>query len=825
MVDSAQLLLILRYSMFSFARDVRYGARLFWKAPGFSAVALVALALGMGATTAIFSVVNAVLLKPLPFRDPDRLLVVWEKNPAQNKFRMFVAAGNFVEWRQARSFEDMAAVRDFRTVLTGGPNGRVEPEEIRAERVSASLFSVLGVQARVGRTFRAEEDQPGRTTTALISHRLWQERFGADPSIAGKQIRLQDTNYTIDGVLPAGFGVIDPMVDVWVPLGLNTATAQAAAARNLMVIARLKPGCQTEQARSEMETIGDRLEHAYPALNAGYRPSLFELRNEFLGATGQQRVGTVEQALRVLMAAVGALLLMACVNVANLLLARGVNRRKEIAIRTALGASSGRIMVQLLTESVLLALTGGLIGLALAEAAVRLVANYGPAAIPRLSDSRLDLRIFLSALCVSVATGVLFGLVPAIQVMRANSLAALSEGGRGGTMSRSSRAVRNGLVVAEIAIAVVVLIGAGLLIRSFVRLRGADPGFQSDHLLTLRIPLTRARGATPELRAASFQQISDRLAALPGVRGVGAVNSLPLTDLGMGDTFTIQGQPIRAGHAPLCLIRSVTIPYFRVMGIPHLEGRQFDDRDTAQSPKTVVVNQTLARRFRPASALGGHIVLANLGAVEIVGVVGDVKADRMDAGVWPTVYFPFPQAPVATMYMVVRTTVPPLSIATAVEREVTRFDPDQPVADLRPMEAVVDQSIASARFNTAMLGVFAVIAFALSAVGIYGVISYDVNRRVNEIGLRMALGAQPGDVLRLVMRQGALLAAGGVLLGLAAAFGCTRLMESMLYGVQATDLYTFAGIALLLAGVALAATYLPSRRAMGLDPVTALRHE
>jgi putative ABC transport system permease protein len=812
--------------MNSFGRDLRHGARLLWKAPGFSAVALVALALGMGATSAIFSVVDAVLLKPLPFRDPQRLLVLWEKNPAQNLLKMWAAPGNFLEWqKQSRTLEPLAAIQDVSINLTGGPNGHIDPEELRAERVSASLFPLLGVQPVVGRAFRAEEDQPGRTNYALLSHALWQRRFGGDLSIAGKAIRLRDQSYTVVGVLPAGFSVLDSAVDVWIPLGLDPHDVRAAGMRFLTVIGRLKAGVEMDRAKTEMDLIGRRLEQANPALDRGWRPSLYPLR--------EQLVGRVQQALLVLMAAVGFLLLMACVNVANLLLARGATRRKEIAIRTALGAGRGRIVAQLLSESILLALAGGALGLALARGVVALVARLGPASIPRLAEASVDARLFLFALGVSVATGILFGIAPAMQSSGGDVNAALTEVGRGGTSGRSGRLVRNALVVAEVALAVVVLIGAGLLIRSFVRLRSSDPGFQPAGLLTLRVPLAGGRNAAPDRRIAFFQQVADRLAALPGARAVGAVNGLPLTGLGLGSTFAVEGRPAPAPEQrPIGLLRSVNSAYFRAMGIPLLAGRVFADSDTSQAPPAIVVNQTLARRFWPAgNPLGGRLVVdANHARVsQIVGVVGDVKPERIETKDWPTIYCPYAQAPAATMIMVVETAGPkgaqPLSLASAVEREVHQLDPDQPVADMRSMEEVMDQAIAGARFNTVLLGVFALIAFVLAAVGIYGVISCDVSERTHEIGIRVALGAQPGDVLKLVLGQGARLAGYGIATGLAAAFALTRLMAAMLYGVKATDAYTFAAIPVLLGAVALAASYVPSRRALALDPVAALRHE
>jgi putative ABC transport system permease protein len=802
------------------AQDLRYGARLLWKAPGFSLLAMVALALGMGATTAIFSVVYAVLLKPLPFRAPERLLVIWEKNPAQNRYKLFVAPANFLEWRKAsREMEGMVAFQDVRITLTGGPNGHFDPEELNCQRVTADFFPLLGVQPVAGRIFRTEEDQPGHTNFVLLSHPLWQRRFGGDPAIPGKAIRLRDQSYTVVGVLPPGFSLMTRDVDLWIPLGLSPNDPRSSNNRFLTVIARFRARTP-ETARAEMEAIGSHLEQAYPALNKGWRPSVFGLESEL--------TGNVRQALWVLLGAVGFLLLMACVNVANLLLARGANRRKEIAVRTALGAGRSRIVTQLLSESMLLALGGGMLGILLAVAGVSLMAHLGQASIPRLAEARLDANLFLFALFISLATGILFGIAPAWLTSGSNLNEALTEGGRGGTTGRSGRVLRNSLVVVEVALAILVLIGAGLLIRSFAKLRSVDLGFQPSGLLTARIPMAGGRNATPERRLAFFQQILDRLAAVPGVQSAGGVNGLPLTGLGVGSFFAVDGRPAPTSEQrPMGILRSVTPGYFRTMGIPLVAGRLFTDADAKSAVPVILVNQTLARRFWPQSnPLGARLVLdTGSRTAQVAGVVGDVKPDRVEGEDWPTIYDPYAQAPVTTMTLVVRTSRPPLSLASAVEREVHQLDPDQAVANVRTMDAVLEEAFAGARFNTVLLGVFAVIAFTLAGVGIYGVISYDVNRRTHELGIRMALGAQPGDVLRLVVGQGARLAAIGIGAGLAAAYGLTRLMSTMLFGVKPTDFFTFSAIPVLLGAVALLASYLPSRRAMALDPVTALRHE
>uniref|UniRef100_Q01SG7 ABC transporter permease n=1 Tax=Solibacter usitatus (strain Ellin6076) TaxID=234267 RepID=Q01SG7_SOLUE len=807
--------------MHPFSGDLRHGARLLGKAPEFTAAALLALALGMGATTAIFSVVDTVLLKPLPFRDPGRLLVVWEKNPSQNRFKLFVAPANFLAWRkESRSVDQMAAIQEnVRINLTAGPNGYIDPEELKAERVSGNLFETLGVRALLGRTFLNEEDQPGRANFVLLSQSLWQRRFGGDPAIAGKSIRLRDQPYTVVGVLPAGFAVLEPGVDVFVPLALNPNDPRSANARFVTVIARGKAGI--DQVRAELEGVGARMELALPALNKGWRPSVFVLEDEL--------VGGVRHSLWVMMGAVGFLLLMACVNVANLLLARGASRRREFALRAALGAGRGRIVSQLLSESLLLSLAGGLLGLLLALGAVSVLAHTTASGVPRLAEAHLDFRLFAFALAVSILTGVLFGIVPALRDSGANIKSVLSEGGRGGTAGRSGRVIRNTLVAAEIALAVVVLIGAGLLVRSFVQLRSVNPGFQPAGILTARVPLSGGRNSALERRISFFQQLTARLAAVPGVRSVGAVNGVPLSGLGAGSPFAVEGRPApSAEHRPTAIWRSVTPAYFQTMAIPLIAGRTFTGADNQQATPVILVNQTLARRFWPGtSALGGRIAIDQNGGrvAEIVGVVGDVKPVRIDDEEWPTIYSPYAQAPVAAMTLTVRTTGAPMTLASAVLREIHQLDPDQPVAEVRPMEEVVDHAVAGARFNTLVLGIFACVAFLLAAVGIYGVISYDVTERTNEIGIRMALGAQPGDVLKLVMGQGARLAVYGIAAGLLGAAALTRLMGAMLFGVTPTDARTFALISILLAIVALGASYLPSRRAMALDPVTALRHE
>jgi putative ABC transport system permease protein len=801
-------------------QDLKYGVRLLWKAPVFASVALVALALGMGATTAIFSVVDAVLLKPLPFQDPGKVLVIWEKNPAQNRYKLFVSPINYFEWQKNSRTMELAAIHDVRINLTGGPNGYIEPEELKCERATATLFRVLGVQPIVGRAFSDEEDRPGRNFVALLSYSLWQRRFGGDPAIVGKSIRLRNQVYTVNGVMPQDFFVMEPAIDIWVPLGLTEASS-IQLGRLLTVIARRRDAL--DRVAAEMDTIGAQLEQNMPALNKGWRPSIFVLQDEL--------VGGVRRSLWVLFGAVGCLLLMACVNVANLLLSRGTSRRREIALRGALGARRSRIVVQLLSESLLLSIGGGVLGLLLAAGLIRALAASVSADIPRLANATVDWRLFAFAFAISLLTGLVFGAIPAVQIAGANLSTALNEGGRGGTIGRRGRAVRNGLVISEVALAVVVLIGAGLLVRSFIRLRSIDLGFQPAGVLTMRVPLSGGLNSPTPRRLAFVRQLCASVSALPGVRAASITSGLPLTGLQQlaGTPFWVEGMPAPPdSQRPTALLRSITPAYFQAIGIPLVAGRAFTAADDAQARPMAIVNQTLARRFWPTgTALGHHVLFdePSKTVAEIVGVVGDVKSESVQREDWPTIYTPFVQIPMASLIMTVRAAGSPLALAPAIQREVRNLDANQPVADVRTMEEVVDNTVSGARFNMRLLAAFALIAFVLAAVGIYGVISYDVSERMNEIGIRMALGAQPADVLRLVLGQGARMAGLGIAAGLALSFALTRLMSTMLFGIQATDTYTFAGISVLLALVALVASYLPSRRAMALNPVSALRHE
>lgn len=802
-------------------QDLRYGGRLLLKTRGFTALALATLALGIGAAISIFSVVDAVMLRPLPFHDPDRVVIVYERNPSLNRFRMNAAVANYRDWTQrSRTLEGIAAIYDAKVNLTGGPNGYIEPEELKAERISASLFPMLGVQPVMGRNMRPDEDRPGHGNFVLISHALWQRKFGGDEAIVGKNIRIRDQAYTVLGVMPAGFAILEPGVDLYVPLALNLNDPRMAPARMLTVVARLRQGVTLDQARREMDAIGDQLAVSDPAVDRGWRPNLFPIQQELIGDT--------KEAMWVLLAAVGCLLLMACVNVANLLLARGAGRRREIAVRAALGASRGRLMAQLLAESVMLSLAGGALGLLLARGAIYVVAKLGPASIPRLNQAEVDWRLFLFALAVSIVTGLLFGVAPALEGAHTNVSSSLAEGGRSGTSGPSVRWLRSGLVIAELSLALIVLIAAGLLMRGFTRLRSLDPGFRPANLFTMRVPLGGGRNNAIDRRVAFFARLTEKIQALPGVISVGAVSEMPLTGLGNGSTFSIEGRAAPLpDQRPLAPTRGATPGYFRTMGIPLVEGRDFDARDTAASPGVAIVDKAFARRFFPeGGAIGSRITTdANGKAEEIVGVVGMVKHDKLEGDAWPTIYMPYSQKHDQTMIVVARTANAPLSIGAAAARAVHELDRDQPVADVESGEQIVQAAIAGARFNTLALDIFAVIAFLLAAVGVYGVISYDVTARTNEMGIRIALGADPRDVVKLVVAQGALLTGLGIAIGLAAAYRLTSLMKTMLFGLDPRDFATFASVAFLLALVAVAASYIPSRRAVGLDPLRALRHD
>jgi len=797
------------------SQDIRYGVRMLLKHPGFTLIAVVALALGIGANSAIFSVVNAVVLRPLAYAEPERLVMVWEKRPRQNRERNPVSPADFFDWRnENKVFEQMAAVdaRDFN--LTGMD----QPERILGSVVSANFFQTLGVAPLLGRAFLPEEDHLGANRVAVLSYGLWQRRFNSDPGIVGKTLALNGESYEVVGVMPARFQFLSSQFELWTPLVFSDAEASARGSHSLAVVARLKPSVKLEQARAEMDTIARRLEQQYQ-VNAGHYTNVIPLHEAI--------VGNVRLALYVLLGAVGFVLLIACANVANLLLARAASRQKEIAVRTALGATRTRIVRQLLTESVLLSLVGGALGLLLAMWGVELLVALLPPEAPRASEINLDGRVLGFTFAVSLLTGLVFGLAPALASSKPDLNDALKEGGRTAAGGFKRNRIRGLFVVAEVALALVLLIGAGLLIKSFMRLREVNPGFDPQNVLTMQLSVPKAKYPDNKQIAAFFQETLQRVGNVPGVTEAGAVSSLPLSGSGATRFFAIDGgPPTPPGQGPNAGYDVASPGFFGALKIPLLNGRDFTERDNADAPPVVVINETMARRFWPGEdVIGKRLAIGGQPWRTIVGVVGDVRHSSLDAEPRPQMYFSYLQDTLPFMSLAVRTTTDPASMVAALRSEIHAIDKDQPVFAIKTMNEVLARSVSQRRLYMTLLGIFAGIALLLAAVGIYGVMSYSVTQRTHEIGIRMALGARSSDVLRLVVGQGMTLALVGVVAGLIAALAMTRVIASLLYGVSATDPATFAIVSVVLTTVALLACYIPARRATKVDPMIALRHE
>ena len=814
--------------METFLQDIRYGARVLAKHKAFTAVAVVTLALGIGANTAIFSVVNELLLRPLPYKDAERLVMLWEVSP-NGRHQNNTSRTNFLAWReQSKSYEGMAAFSDQRINLTGTG----DPEEVSVQLASPSLFRVLGVEPLMGRTLTEEDAQPGTPDVAVLGYGIWQRKFGGDPRIVGKPITLNGGPVTVVGVMPASFqwhvmsksGTGRP-AEMWIPLPMPTGdTGGAAHGRFLLVVARLKPGVSPQQAETELKTVESRLGEADPRYNKNYSAEVIPVRDQF--------VGSARLVLWILLAAVGFVLLIACANVANLLLSRAAAREKEIALRTALGARRSRIVRQLLTESVLLALLGSLLGLALAWWGIKALVAISPRDLVNLQGVGLNLTVLGWTLAVSLLTGIIFGLAPALEATRLDLNDALKEGGKGaGGQSARSRGMRSVLVVVEIAMALILLASAGLMVKSFVRLQRIDTGFNTENVLTLVVRLPESKYKTDPQIVTFFRQALERVRALPGVKSAGIVNFLPLYGgLGSGTGFTIEGRPAPPpGQGPSTNVRVADAAYFGTMGIPVLRGRNFTEQEDSEARHVIIISESLARQYFPGEdPLGKRIAVSMFdkpNPTEIVGVVGDARYDSLTDEAQPTVYFPHPELAYEFMTLVIRTSGDPAEMAPAARRVISSLDPDQPVSDVRTMRQVLAERVARARFTTLLLGLFAGLATLLAAVGIFGVMNYAVTLRTREIGLRMALGAQPRRVLMLILRQGLLLTLAGIGAGLLGALALTRLMSSLLYGVSATDPLTFAAIVFLLALVALFACYIPARRATRVDPLIALRYE
>jgi putative ABC transport system permease protein len=804
-------------------QDLRYGGRMLRTNPGFTLIAVITLSLGIGANTAIFSVVNAVLLRPLQYSDPDRLLRIWQTFPQLGSNQVTVSAPEFFDYKdQNRVFEKIAAFRFQGFTLTGGS----EPELIFGNRVSADLFPMLGVAPALGRTFLPEEDQIGGPRAVILSHSLWQRRFGSDATLIGKSLTFDGESFTVAGVMPPGFQFPPQALqtELWANIPFDANDLNRRGWRPLGVIARLKSGVSLELANAELKAIAGR----FPA--SGLVPSAYALSLQ------EQVVGRVRRALFIMLGAVSFVLLIACANVANLILSQAAARQREMAIRAAVGASRSRLIRQLFAEGLPLSLLGGGVGLLLAAWILKLLISIKPDDLPRANEISVDLRTLCFTLSVSLLTGVVFSLAPAWQFSKLDLNDSLKEGGRGISVSFRRFSLRNILLISEVALSLMLLIGAGLLINSFTRLLRVDPGFDPRGVMTMQIALPQSK--YPEIqRRAFFEQTLERISKLPGVQSAGMTSALPLTvnpDFG----FTIEGRTME--DTPQTFWRAISLEYLQTMGIPLRRGRYFNVKDHDKAAGVAIINENMARRFWPdESPLGKRIKLGGPQRMyypwmEIVGIVGDVKHDGPDAPVGPELYLPYAQTPFSQMpvglrfprmSLVARSGSDLQSLASAMRAEIKLLDKDQPVTNVRTLDQLFADSISQQRFYLLLLAFFAVIALALAAIGLYGVISYNVRQRTQEIGVRMAFGAQAGDVLRLIIKYGMKLTLIGALIGLAGALALTRLMKTLLFDVSATDPLTFVSITALLALVALLACIVPARRATKVDPLVALRDE
>jgi putative ABC transport system permease protein len=805
-------------------QDVKFGARMLRKNPGFTLVAVLTLALGIGANTAIFSVVNAVLLRPLHYPNAERIVAIQELNEKGSRGQ--VTPANFLDWRaQQTSFENLAAILS----RTANFNAGDESERMELAMTSANFFEVFGVRPHLGRFFLPEEERAGHDPVVVLSYALWQRRFGGDPSLLNKSLTLDGQPYTVVGVAPAGFQYPD-RTEIWIPpyqlvptLGAQMNIERARGFGFLSAVASLKPGVSVKQAHEEMTAITARLRQQYPDTNNNRFNRVVSLQTHLVGES--------TAALLLLLGAVTLLLLIACANVANLLLARAASRHKEIAVRLALGATRPRLVRQLLVESVLLALVGGVAGLLLGWWGVDLMQGLLPVDFPRAQGIGIDLRVLGFTLLVSLGTGIVFGFAPALQATNPDINESLKESARGSTGGRGSR-VRSLLIVSEVALSLVLLIGAGLLFRSFLRLQAVELGFRPERVLTFRLTPSGTNFTQDPQYSAFFDGVAERIKTLPGVDTVGVINTLPLVK-GPTSAFRVEGHPLTTPDKwPSVNYRSVSPNYFRAVNVPVLKGRAFNAHDNYSSPRVVLVNQSLVRRdFAGEDPVGKRINMGGTGPdgqpiwQEIVGVVADVRSLELSTEPVPEIYTSYLQDPFAGMSFVVRSAVEPESLIPAVRETVRQIDKAQPVAEVREMEQIISEVAAQPRFNTLLLSLFAGVALLLAAAGIYGVMSYSVTQRTHEIGLRMALGAQTHDVIRLIVWQGIRLTLVGLALGLASAYAMTRVMAALLYGVSPTDPSTFAGGAILLVIVALLACYIPARRATKVDPLIALRYE
>ena len=814
--------------LYSIFQDVRYGLRMLRKNPGFTAVAVLTLALGIGANTAIFSVVNSVVLQPLPFPHSDQLVVISQtssRNPSSDQLESSESYMNFLDWqRNAKSFSAMAAYQYNEMTLTG----HGAPTIIHGALTSSGLFPTLSTAPLLGRTLETQDDVKGAARVVLIGEGLWRDQLGGDPGIIGKSIQLDSQAFTVVGVMPADFRYPDqtPPSEFWIPAAQSLAYASFINSRGphfLILIGRLKPGVSAAQAESELNSIYKGLLKQYNTLDPTEVSHVANLKRLV--------VGDVQPVLLILLGAVGLVVLIACANIANLLLARATGRAKEIAVRVALGAGRARVFRQLLTESVLLGMCAGVGGLLLAYWGVSVIKTLASDQLPHVNFIHVDGWVLAFTFGLSIFAGTLFGLAPAWQSSEIDLNEVLRESGRGSTGSAKRRWTRNVLVVVEVALAIVLLIGSGLLLKSFYVLTHSSPGFDAQHLLTGSVDLPKAQYVKPEQWNAFFRQAVDRLKALPGVEGAAAALPTPFTGSNLGYGFNIVGAPpLPPGQSLNALAHSVTPDYFRVMRIPLIRGREFTEADTApNAEKVVMIGRELARRyFAHEDPLAHSLIIHGVGAdynARIIGIVGDVKDKTMADAPTPTMYFPYTEERWWVMNVVLRTNGNPSSLAGALQTQIHDIDSSLPVEDVRPMTSFISDSEGDARFRSTLLGLFGILALVLATVGIYSVLAYVVAQRTHEIGIRMALGAQRRDVLRLVVGQGMRAVLIGVAIGIAAALALSRLLSQLLYGVGDKDPVTFAAVTVLLTLVALAACYIPARRAMRLDPMVALRYE
>ena len=794
-------------------QDLRHGLRLLWRAPGFAGLAIGALAIGIGATTAVFSVVDAVMIKRLPYSDPERLALVWEHNLPRDRMTNPVSPANFLHWRELNhTFTELAAVTpSFDFTLTGAG----DPVEIPGVLVSGQFFDVLGVRASAGRMLTATDDRPGNRVV-VISDRLWLRRFNRDPSVLERPVALAGEPYTVIGVAPAEFSYLDKTVDLWAPLGL-TAASRTPHGRSLSVIGRLKPGVTLVQARDDLAAAQRELTRMFPAFNTGWTTNVVPVR--------EQLTGSIRPALEVLLAAVALVLLTACANVANLLLARATSRGRELAVRAALGADRARIARQLLAESAVLGLAGGAAGLLLASWALHVLHTVVAERLPvaRLETAVVDYRVLAFTLAASLLSALLFGVLPAVSGAR-DLTTALKDGGRTGSGARGGRA-RSAFVVIEIVLALVLLVGAGLLLRSFTRLASVDPGFTPDHTLTMRLSLPSARYSDAQMMQ-FYSRLFARIDTLPGVQAAGAVSFLPMTGLASATRVQIVGQPApAAGQEPVADVRVVNHAYFKAMGVPLIAGRLFNDDNPSDAHGRIVVNSTLARQYWPGEDPIGKRLRVNWGDTvddEVIGVVGDMKHAGLEAPARATTFWPYPRTVYNTMTLVVRGAGDQRALSSAIVPLIREQDAQLAVTDVRSMDEVIAVSVAERRLLMLLVSIFACAALALVAVGVYGVIACSVTQRTQEIGIRLALGAQRSQVLGMVVGRAMALAAGGVAAGVLVAAGIARLLANFLFDISPWDPATFASVSIVVLLVSFAASWIPGLRATRVDPVVAM---